>query len=93
MSERTTIDLPDEVYDALCRKAAEEHTSIRSLVLEAISSRYQTRKKGKRVTSHPVPDKSKPGPQCPDRRTLTTWYLADLNVPRTVFFGCSLRAA
>ena len=54
------------MYDTLRRKAAEEHTSIRSLVLEAINKRYQTRRDGKRVTSPLLPGKGKPGPQCPD---------------------------
>ena len=66
MSVRTTIDIPEEVYDTLRHRAAEEHTSIRSLVLEAINQHYHSRKKGKRVTSPLIPGKGKPGPQCPD---------------------------
>src|SRR3954465_4628601 len=64
---RTTIDLPDKSDDTLPRMAAEEHTSIRSLVLQAIEKPYQTRKKAKRTTAPLLPRKRKPGPQCPDR--------------------------
>jgi hypothetical protein len=67
MSVRTTIDMPDEVYDTLRRKAAEEHTSIRALVVEAINERYRRPKKGKRVIAPLIPGKGKPGPDAPDR--------------------------
>ena len=67
MSVRTTIDIPDDTYEALRRTAAAENTSIRALVIEAIDGRYKKRKSGIRLTKPPLQGRGKPGPLCPDR--------------------------
>jgi hypothetical protein len=67
MSVRTTVDLPDDVYRDLRLRAAAQQTSIRSLIVEAIESRYRPRKHRKPMTGPPLPGKSKPGPACPDK--------------------------
>ena len=63
MAIRTTIDIPEDLYEPLRRRAASEKTSIRSLVIGAIEGKFS----GGRRRSPPVPGKSKPGPLCPDR--------------------------
>ena len=66
MSVRTTIDIPDRLYEALRRQAVTEKTSIRSLVIEAIEGRFR-RKRQSPVLKPPVPGSGRPGPRCPDR--------------------------
>ena len=70
MSVRTTIDLPDELYEALRKHAASENTSIRSLVVAAIEGRFAKKQRGVPVLKPPVPGRGKPGPRCPDRENL-----------------------
>jgi hypothetical protein len=41
MSVRTTIDIPDDLHAELRRRAAAEHTSIRSLIASAIEIRIR----------------------------------------------------
>jgi hypothetical protein len=67
MSVRTTIDLPDELYEALRKQAAGENTSIRSLVVAAIEARFARKRQSVPVLKPPVPGSGKPGPRCPDR--------------------------
>ncbi len=64
---RTTIDIPEELYEPLRRRAASDKTSIRSLVIGAIEGKFSARQRRTPVLGPPVPGKSKPGPLCPDR--------------------------
>jgi hypothetical protein len=67
MSVRTTIDIPDDLYETLRRRAASEHTSIRSLVIDAIERKFRTQRRRTPVLAPPVPGSNRPGPLCPDR--------------------------
>lgn len=67
MSVRTTIDLADDMYAALRRRAADERTSIRALIVDAIESRYRLTP-SKPVTGPLVGKRgAKPAPGSPDR--------------------------
>jgi len=68
MSVRTTIDIPDDLHAELRRRAAAEHTSIRSLVTAAIETKFRPRP-SKYVTGPLVGKrgKGKPGAGSPDR--------------------------
>ena len=55
MSVRTTIDIPDDLYESLRRRAASERTSIRSLVVGAVEQRFSSRRQRTPVLSPPVP--------------------------------------
>jgi hypothetical protein len=65
MSVRTTIDIPENLYNTLRRRAAGEKTSIRSLVIGAVEAKFSVRRRHTPVLGPPVPGKSKPGPLCP----------------------------
>ncbi len=65
MSVRTTIDISDELHAALRQRAAAEHTSIRSLITEAIESKFRPRSSN-RVAGPLVGKKGKPGAGSPD---------------------------
>ena len=67
MSVRTTIDIPDDLYEALRRRAASERISIRSLVIGAIERKFRTGRRRTPVLAPPVPGTGRPGPLCPDR--------------------------
>jgi hypothetical protein len=67
MSVRTTIDIPDGLYDVLRRRAASEKTSIRSLVIGAVERKISARRRRTPVLGPPVPGTGKPGPLCPDK--------------------------
>jgi hypothetical protein len=67
MSVRTTIDIPDDLYESLRRRAASERTSIRSLVVGAVEQRFSSRRQRTPVLLPPVPGSGKPGPLCPDK--------------------------
>lgn len=66
MGVRTTIDIPDDLHAELRRRAAAEHTSIRSLVTSAIETKLRSRP-SRNVTVPLVGKKGKPGPGSPDR--------------------------
>jgi hypothetical protein len=66
MSVRTTIDIPDDLHAALRQLAAAEHTSIRSLITDAIETKLQ-RRSGRQVTGPLVGKKGKPARGSPDR--------------------------
>jgi hypothetical protein len=69
MSVRTTIDLPDDLYEyeLIRRRAASDRTSIRAPVVCAVERRYGRRGRRKPVlVEPPVPGTGKPGPLCPD---------------------------
>jgi hypothetical protein len=67
MSVRTTIDIPDDLHEELRRRAAAEHTSIRSLVTGAIETRFRPRPS--RTVTGPLVGKKKrkPASGSPDR--------------------------
>jgi hypothetical protein len=67
LSVRTTIDIPDNLYEALRRRAASEKTSIRSLVLGAVERKFSGGRRRVHVLGPPVPGTGKPGPACPDK--------------------------
>jgi hypothetical protein len=67
MSVRTTIDIPDDLYEALRRRALSERTSIRSLVIGAVEARFRRKAPGDLVRGPLIPARGKPGPLCPDR--------------------------
>jgi hypothetical protein len=67
VSVRTTIDLADDMYAVLRRRAADERTSIRALIADAIDSRYRT-VRSKPVTGPLVGKRgAKPAAGSPDR--------------------------
>ena len=68
MSVRTTIDIPEELHAALRKRAAAEHTSIRSLITDAIESRLRpvAARRSRRVTGPLVGKKGKPGTGSPN---------------------------
>jgi hypothetical protein len=66
MSVRTTIDIPDDLHAALRQLAATERTSIRSLITEAIESKFRPRP-SRPVTGPLVGKQGKAAPGSPDR--------------------------
>jgi hypothetical protein len=64
---RTTIDIPDKLYEALRRRAANEHTSIRSLIIKALAAKYSRRGERIPVVKPPIPRHGKPGRHRLDR--------------------------
>jgi hypothetical protein len=66
MSIRTTIDVPDDLYTELRRRAAAQRVSIRSLITGAIESELRTRR-SRPVTAPIVGKRGKPAPGSPDR--------------------------
>jgi hypothetical protein len=66
MSVRITIDIPDDMHAALRRRAAAEHTSIRSLITGAIEIQLRGRR-SQRVTGPLVGKKRKAAAGSPDR--------------------------
>jgi len=66
MSVRTTIDIPDDLHTALRQRAAAERTSIRSLITDAIESKFRPRP-SRRVMGPLVGKKGKPAAGSPDR--------------------------
>ncbi len=67
VSVRTTIDVPDDLYELLRRRAADEKTSIRALVVNAIEGKFGRTELRVPLTGPPIPGRSKPGPLCPDK--------------------------
>lgn len=60
---RTAIEIPDKLYETLRRRAASEHTSIRSLVVEALEAKYNRQRRRSPVLKPPVRGRGKPGPR------------------------------
>jgi hypothetical protein len=79
MSVRTTIDISDDLHTALRQRAAAERTSIRSLITDAIESKFRPRP-SRRVAGPLVGKKGKPAAGSPTGRIHTTSHLPDLNV-------------
>ena len=66
MSIRTTIDIPDELYSTLRQRAAQDHVSIRSLVISSIEDKFQAKPRSVPMLRAPVQAKGPRGPLCPD---------------------------
>jgi len=66
MSVRTTIDIPDDLHAELRRRAAAEHTSIRSLVTSAIETKFRPQR-SRQVTGPLVGKRGRPAAGSPDR--------------------------
>lgn len=56
---RTTVDIPEPLHAVLRHKAAQSHTSMRALIVQAIEDKYSPTRKGAYVTEPPI--KRKPG--------------------------------
>lgn len=67
MNVRTTIDIPEDLHAELRRRAAAEHTSIRSLITGAIETKFRPRPPSRYVTGPLVGKKGKPAAGSPDR--------------------------
>ena len=67
MSISTTIDIPDDLYETLRRRALNEHTSIRSLVIGALEGKFKPSRRKTPMLGPPLPGSGKPGPRCPDK--------------------------
>ncbi len=65
MAVRTTIDLPEPLYDRLRHRAEHAGTSIRSLIVRAIEQTYPGTPKGHPVTGPQIRGLGKRGPQYP----------------------------
>jgi hypothetical protein len=62
MAVRTTVDVPETVYEALRSRAEQTGSSMRSLIIQAIELTYLPEKKGTVVKEPPVKGKGKLGP-------------------------------
>ena len=58
---RTTVDIPDSLYRALKRKAADEGESVKELVLRGVKRELGTTPSQKRRRRPPVIDSDEPG--------------------------------
>jgi metal-responsive CopG/Arc/MetJ family transcriptional regulator len=65
MSVRTTVDIPDSLYDRLKRRSESSGASIRSLIVRAIDERYTESGKKQLVTGPMVRGSGKLGPRFP----------------------------
>jgi hypothetical protein len=66
MAVRTTVDIPEPLYDRLRRRAARSGASIQSLIVRAIEQVYSEPKKGEYVTGPLVTGQGKLGPAFPE---------------------------
>lgn len=58
---RTTVDIPDSLYRALKKKAADERQSVKELVLRGVKRELGTTPPSKRRRRPPVIDSDEPG--------------------------------
>ncbi len=65
VSVRITIDVPDDLYEALRRRAVNQR-SINALLIGAIEGKFR-RKQRTPVVEPPVAGTGKPGPLCPEK--------------------------
>ena len=67
MAVRTTVDLPEPLHHQLRKRAAQNGTSMRALIIQALEQVYRTKAKGKYVTGPMIKRKrgSKLGPLFP----------------------------
>jgi hypothetical protein len=62
MAIRTTVDVPESVYEVLRSRAEQTGASMRSLIVQAIELTYIPEKKGALVSGPLVKGKGKLGP-------------------------------
>lgn len=62
MSIRTTIDIPETLYDTLRSRSEQTGASMRSLIVQAIELTYSPEKQGTLLTGPIVKGKGKLGP-------------------------------
>jgi hypothetical protein len=62
MPVRTTVDVPEPVYDALRNRAEQTGVSMRSLIVRALELTYIPEKVDARLIGPPVKGKGKLGP-------------------------------
>jgi len=65
MAVRTTVDIPESLYDRLKRRSESSGTSIRSLIVRAIDERYTESGKKQPVTGPLVRGSGKLGARFP----------------------------
>jgi len=65
MAVRTTVDIPEPLYDQLRRRAENTGKSIRSLIVEAIEQAYSVARKEKMVTAPMIKAGGRRGPLYP----------------------------
>ncbi len=65
MAIRTTVDIPEPLHDRLRSRAERSGSSIRALIIRAISQEYGERKKGRYVTGPMISRRGKRGPAFP----------------------------
>jgi len=58
---RTTVDIPDQIYRALKKKAAHEGHSVKELVLRAVEMELRAKPHSARRRQPPVIDSDQPG--------------------------------
>ncbi len=64
---RTTVDLPELLHNQLRKRASQNGTSMRALIIQALEQAYSTRPKGRYVTGPLIKGKrgAKLGPLFP----------------------------
>jgi hypothetical protein len=62
MAVRTTVDVPEPIYEELRSRSEQTGTSMRALIVRALELTYIPEKKGLRVTGPLVRGKGKLGP-------------------------------
>ena len=65
MPVRTTVDIPQPLYELLRRRARQSGTSIRALIVGALERIYADRKQDEYVTGPIITGKGKLGPDFP----------------------------
>ena len=65
MAIRTTVDLPEALYDMLRQRAARSGTSVRALIIRAIEQVYSGHKKRDYLTRPLITGTGKLGPDFP----------------------------
>ena len=82
MAVRTTVDLPEPLHNQLRKRAAQNGTSMRALIIQALEQAYSTRPKGRNVTGPLIKGKraASSGPCSRRTRTRMTSFFPDLNV-------------
>jgi hypothetical protein len=65
MPVRTTVDIPEPLYQTLRERAHRTNVSIRSLVVRALEDTYRPRRKGRLVTEALIKGTGKHGPLLP----------------------------
>jgi hypothetical protein len=66
MPVRTTVDLPESLYESLRQRAESSGASIRSLIVQAIEQTYPGVRKGRPVEAPLLRNSGKRGPLYPN---------------------------